>query len=202
MDYSILFSDYDLTEVPEMDFRRKERQRVCYFDTGRIKSVYLNEQTKVDTPIGKMACELITFYKNGAIKRLFPRYGAISAYWSEKDEARITDEITLTVGGEQYKGRPSCIHFYESGKIKSITIYDHETMDVSTRYGVIKTNVGVSFYEDGKLESLEPVFKTCIQVNGKMIKPFNFFADHMHADHNSLRFDKEGYIIDFIGGTY
>lgn len=202
MNYSRLFSDYDLTKLPDMDFRRKERQRVCFYKSGNIKSVYLNSQTDIESSIGNVACELITFYESGKLKRLFPRYGAISAYWSEKDEARITKEITIPVGGNEYVCRPQCIHFYESGNVKSITIYDCETMDVATRYGIIKTNVGVSFYEDGSLESLEPVIKTSIEIDGKMLKPFDFFANHMHADYNSLRFDKEGFIISYIGNIY
>lgn len=199
MDYSRLFSDYDLTEAPEMNFRRKERQRVCYFHSGRVKSVYLNEQTCIDTPAGKIACELITFYESGEIKRIFPRYGAISAYWTERDEARITEEISIKVGKIEFRCKPQCIHFFKSGNIKSITIYDHECMEIPTKYGIIKTNVGVSFYENGSIESIEPALKTSIEIDGKIIKPFDFFADHMHADHNSLVFDMNGNVTQYIG---
>lgn len=198
-DYTKLFENYETTAVPPMDFRRKERERVSYYKSGRLKSIYLNEQTDIETPCGVIPCELITFYESGAIRRVFPRYGAISAYWSSKDEASITERMRLQIGDASFLVKPQCIHFYESGELLSFTIYDHEKLLVDTRYGQITTNVGVSFYEDGKIRSLEPVFGTTIMVEGKTIAPFNFFANHMHADNNSLVFDKEGKIISYIG---
>lgn len=193
------FIGYENTEAPEMNFRRKERERVKFYKDGSIKSVYLNEQTDIETSYGTIPAELVSFYESGALKRLFPRYGAISAYWSQKDEAEITPVMSLEVGGNVYRCRPMCIHFYESGEIYSITIYDHEKIPVHTRYGDIFTNVGISFYRDGHVKSLEPVIKTRIIYNGKPVYPFCFFADHMHADHNSLVFDERGQIISFYG---
>jgi hypothetical protein len=193
------FIGYENTPAPEMNYRRKERMRVKYYKDGSIKSVYLNEQTDIQTNYGLIPAELVTFYESGALKRLFPRYGAISAYWSQKDEASITKTMSFEIGRNIYKCRPMCIHFYENGDIFSITIYDHEKMSVPTRYGEIFTDVGVSFYEDGHVKSIEPVIKTKIIYNGKPIYPFCFFADHMHADHNSLVFDKSGQIISFYG---
>lgn len=191
------FAGYEKSESPAMDFRRKERERVSYFKSGNIKSVYLNEQIAVQTAYGKLPAELLTFYESGALKRLFPRYGAISAYWGEKDEARITEVVSLNVGGNQYKCRPQCLHFYESGSLMSITIYNHDTLVVPTAYGDINTNIGVSFYENGRIESIEPAMNTEIELEHKRIRPFNFFADGMHADHNSLVFNQAGEIIDY-----
>ena len=65
--------------------------------------------------------------------------------------------------------------------------------------GDIYTNVGVAFYKDGKIKSLEPVLKTRIEINGKPVYPFCFFANHMHADNNSLVFDESGMITSFYG---
>lgn len=197
--YSSIFSGYEKTNAPAMDFRRKERERVKYYRSGKLKSVYLNEQTGIETQYGVIPCELITFYESGAINRIFPRYGAISAYWSQKDEAAITQEVHLQIGGASYDIRPQCLKFYESGKIYSITIYDHEELELDTEYGPIRTNVGISFYEDGKVKSIEPSFKTIITIDGKTVRPFDFWADHMHADHNSMIFDREGKFVSYCG---
>jgi hypothetical protein len=198
-DYTKQFEDYENTPEPPMSYRRKERKRVERYKSGRIKSVYLNAQTLIKTDIGVIPTELVTFYESGAIRRIFPRYGAISAYWSQQDEASITSKMSFEIGGKTYDCRPMCIHFYESGEVYSITIYDHEKMPVSTGYGDIYTNVGVAFYKDGKIKSLEPVFKTRIEINGKPVYPFCFFANHMHADNNSLVFDESGTITSFYG---
>lgn len=188
------FAGYEQTEAPEMDYRRKERERVSYNKDGNIKSVYLNEQTKVLTRYGSLPAELLTFYADGSLKRLFPRYGAISAYWSEKDEAALTQKMELRVGERVFLCRPQCLHFYEDGSLQSITIYNCDVLAVDTDYGRIETRIGVSFYEDGKLASIEPVWQTKLLLDGKLIRPYNPWADGTHADHNSLCFDRNGKI--------
>lgn len=198
-DYTKEFENYESTMAPPMDFRRKERERVTYYKSGRIKSVYLNSQTVISTDYGDIPCELITFYESGSIKRIFPRYGAISAYWSQKDEASLTPWMHLEQKDASFVIRPQVIHFYESGRLFSFTLFDHEKISVDTKYGSINTNIGVSFYETGEIRSLEPVFGTLIDLGDRVISPFNFLADHMHADHNSLVFDREGKIISYIG---
>lgn len=198
-DYAKQFENYENTIAPPMDYRRKERERVRYYMSGRIKSVYLNEQTDISTPYGIIPCELITFYESGAIKRIFPRYGAISAYWSEKDEAQITKTLDFQVGDRFFQARPHNLYFYETGELKSVTIYNCDTLTVNTRYGDIRTGIGISFYKSGEIESIEPAFKTEIILHGRKIRPFYFLADGMHADNNSLVFDREGYIISYYG---
>lgn len=193
------FQGYEETVEPPMDFRRKERERLKFYRSGELKSVYLNEQTPIVTRYGEIGAELVTFYESGAIKRIFPRYGSLSAYWSEKDEAGITEYIDLYIGGENFRTRPHNLLFYETGEIKSVTIFNCDTLSVNTKYGVIRTNIGLSFYQSGEIESIEPAFKTQLEVEGKVIRPFYFLADGMHADHNSLVFDKNGKIISYYG---
>ena len=181
-----------------MSYRRKERLRVKYFKDGNIKSVYLNEQTDVHTDYGVIPAELVTFYESGALKRLFPRYGAISAYWSDRDEMEFTDYTDLKVGDRTYHCRPHNLYFREDGSLKSITIYNCDKLEIPTDYGNIATNIGISFYPDGKIESIEPALGTKINLDGKLIRPFNFMADGMHADNNSLKFDRDGKIVSYI----
>ena len=192
------FRGYENKEDPEMDFRRREREKVSFYRSGAIKAVYLNEQAGIETKYGEIAAELITFYEDASIKRIFPRYGKIGAYWTEKNEAEITEYSELEVGGVVYRCRPQCLYFYPDGKLKSITIYNSDTLTVSTKYGEIRTNIGVSFYRSGKIRSIEPAFKTEIEYKGKKIRPFNFFADGMHADNNSLVLDEEGCILSYL----
>ncbi len=192
------FKGYENTNDPKMDFRRREREKVRFYKSGKIRAVYLNGQTDIETDYGMIPAELITFYENGSIKRIFPRYGRIGAYWSEKNEAEITAYLDLKVGKTIYRSRPQCLYFFPDGKLKSITIYNSDTLIIRTKYGDIKTNIGISFYRSGKIRSIEPAFKTEIEYKGKKIRPFNFFADGMHADDNSLVFDEEGYILSYI----
>ncbi len=193
------FFGYENTKEPPMDFRRKERERLRFYKSGNLRSVYLNEPTVIETSLGPIEAELVTFYESGAIKRVFPRYGQVSAYWSENDEARITKEITIFAGKQLLKVRAHNLYFYETGELRSVTIYNCDTLTLNTHYGQIRTNIGMSFYRSGEIESIEPAFKTVIEIDGKRVKPFYFMADGMHADHNSLKFDKNGKITSYYG---
>ena len=191
------FIGYENTPEPEFSSRRKERERVQYYEGGSVRSVYLNEPTVIKTLYGDITAELVTFYESGALKRLFPRYGAISAFWTEQNEAELTDYTDLVVRGKTYRCRPHNLHFNEDGSLQSITIYNCDSMLVDTKYGQIKTNIGVSFYKDGKVASIEPAFNTEIILDGKKVRPFYFMADGMHADNNSLVFDEGGKIVSY-----
>ncbi len=177
------------------DGRQKNRPSVEYYKSGAIYSIYLQEQTIVDTHIGKIPAELITFYEFGGIKRIFPLYGQLSGFWTEDQEYELAKEMTFVIQGEKKTVKPLCIHFYESGKVNSITIWSKERMTIHTLYGDITTDLGVEFYESGEIKSIEPVMGTKLAIPGKgIIYPFNVFKLRMHADDNTLKFDKIGNI--------
>ncbi len=172
--------------------RKKYRNAAEFYEDGQIYSIYLNEQSIALTPAGELPAELITFYPDGAVKRLFPLYGQISAYWSEDDEFELSRELEIPVGKKKIRCHPRCIYFYPSGKVRSITIWSKSEMSFATRYGVVKTDVGASFYESGELESIEPTADTAIHIDGKKTWIFSPLSNRIHADNCSLKFDENG----------
>ena len=197
------------------DGRKKNRPAVEYYNSGAVYSVYLQNQTIIATPIGSIPAEFITFYESGAVKRIFPLYGQISGYWTTQQEYELAENVTFEVLGQEVTVKPLCIYFYESGNIKSVTIWDKERLTFKTRYGEVTTDLGISLYEDGRLQSIEPVLGTELYIpfveriklkskikssGGKyngiadVIYPFYAMAFRMHADNCSLKFDEEGYI--------
>ena len=177
------------------DGRQKNRPSVEYYKSGDIYSIYLQEQTIIDTPIGKVPAELITFYENGGIKRIFPLYGQLSGFWTEEQEYELASSFDFVIQGERKKIKPLCIQFFESGKVCSITIWSKERLTIHTLYGDITTDLGVEFYETGEIKSIEPVIGTKLSIPGKgIIYPYNFFRLRMHADDNTLKFDRQGHL--------
>ena len=77
---------------------RKRNSPSCYFyPDGNLQKLALEDQTEITTPIGILPAELITFYRSGNIKRIFPLNGKLSAYWDEADEYNLADKITLNL---------------------------------------------------------------------------------------------------------
>ena len=206
----------DLTPLYDIsDGRQKNRPSTEFFDSGEIYSVYLQDRTTIKTPVGDIPAEFVTFYKSGAVKRVFPLYGQLSGFWTEEQEYELATDITINLFGRKITVKPLCLYFYESGQLKSITIWSKERITVSTRYGDITTSLGLSFYEDGNLESIEPVLGSKITVpeseredvfpvvissdgkpnwNGGILYPFYARLISINADDNSLKFTDDGKI--------
>lgn len=186
-DIGILIPNYSYS-----DGRKKYRESVAFYQNGKMRSIYLEEQTQVPTSIGEIKAELITFYENGQIKRIFPLYGQITGYWPEEAEFALAEELEIELLGKREICKPQCIHFYPSGALRSITIWPETTLEIDTKYGTVKTRVGVEVYENGCLKSIEPMFGTKLQTEHGIYHPYNPRAFTMHADNNSLKFDENG----------
>lgn len=177
------------------DFRKKHRCAVCFFDSGSIRSVYLEEPQILSFPAGNFQTELITFYEDGNVKRIFPLYGQISAYWSIEEEAESAPYYDFDIEGEKVHVRPQCIFFYPSGKIRAVTIWPCDEIEVPTPAGNIRTKLGFELYESGALKSIEPVFKTVISTPKGDIRPYRYRPVMMHAENATLGFGEDGELI-------
>lgn len=179
------------------DLRKKYRSPVEYYANGNAKSVYLQDAEEVSLPEGRFQAELLTFYEDGNIKRLFPRYGQLSSYWSVEDEVAEAPEYVFTVNGIDLKIRPQCIYFYPSGKIRSITLWPTDSITVTTSKGQVTSKLGVEIYENKKIRSIEPSFGTVFDTEYGKAKPFMIRKHMLHAEDASARFDNEGNLTSF-----
>ena len=179
----------------EAELRKKNKEPVTYHENGEIASIYFEEIRKVNTPLGEIDAEYLTFYPDGTLKRLFPSYGQISGYWTEEDEYSIAPEAEIALCGRTFRVHPLCIAFYPSGKVKSFTIWNRDTVTVDTKYGEVETNFGFDLRENGKLKSVEPVFGTKLETEKGVIYPFDTDNYRLSAENNSLVFDEKGDIV-------
>ena len=179
------------------DLRKKYRCAVELYEGGNVRSLYLQEPQTVSFPAGDFQAELMTFYEDGSIKRVFPLYGQISAYWSIEDELEEAPYYDLIFEGEKYRIRPQCIYFYPSGEIRSVTLWPGDELTVNTPSGAVRTKLGIELYESGEIRSIDPVFGTVISTPYGDIRPF-VYRDHMlHAENASLVFSEDGDVIGF-----
>lgn len=166
------------------DFRKKHRCAVYHYDSGSLKSVYLEQPQVLKFPSGDYQAELITFYEDGNVRRIFPLYGQISAYWSVEEEMEQAPYYDFTINGQSYRIRPQCLMFYPSGKIRSITLWPGDTIEVDTPVRTVKTGLGVELYESGKIRSVEPEYSTVF-----------YRKLRLHAENSSLAFTEDGQVL-------
>lgn len=106
-----------------VDVRKKFRNSIEYYRSGRVRSLYLQDAVEVNTEIGRVKAELITFYENGLIKKIFPLYGQISAYWSEEQESEEAPVAAVSFAGKNLNLKVESITFFEDGNIRSIDFW-------------------------------------------------------------------------------
>lgn len=177
------------------DVRAKNRNSLSFYKSGKLKSIYLQNQTTIQTLIGLCEAELITFYENEMIHRVFPRYGQISGYWSEEEELELIDPFIGTLNGIMFQNKITSYCFYPSGKLKSITLAKGDEVIIDTPVGKIKARIGISFYEDGSLASLEPSQPETVNTSIGFIVAYDNAPLGIHGDQNSMKFTKEGGLL-------
>jgi antitoxin component YwqK of YwqJK toxin-antitoxin module len=182
--------------------RRKNKYSVEFYKNGMIKAIALNEMQEIQTPIGEFPAELVTFYETGELKRFFPLDGQISGMWSEQDEKALAIPLSFDLPFTSFTAIISGVAFYQSGNIRSITLFPGETISIKTEFGEILTRNGFSLYESGKLESLEPAAPTLIKTQAGRLNAFDPDAVGIHADVNSLVFGEDGDVIAFNPARY
>lgn len=172
--------------------RRKYIKSLSFFKNGKIKSISLQSQTHVRTSIGILPAELITFYESGPIKRVFPLNGKITAYWSERNEYNLAEEINFDFKFGKFKKKIIGIKFYESGAVKSLTFWTADKISIITPAGNMDCRIGISLYENGSLMSVEPMKPTLVKTPIGSIIAFDINAIGINGDINSLSFFEDG----------
>ena len=194
--YGLLTPQYEYASV-----RKKYTSSVAFYPDGNISRISLNEQTEINTPFGIIPAELITFYKNGNIKRLFPLNGKLSAYWDENEEYGLAKEYFFNMPFGEIKTKLMGISFYENGNVKDLTLWPKDKISLSTPLGIQTARIGFSLYANGNIKSFEPLFPIEIVTSIGPVKAFDVTALGLSGDKNSLNFKEKGELESLITST-
>ncbi|MEI6846435.1 MAG: hypothetical protein WCK32_00115 [Chlorobiaceae bacterium] len=174
------------------DIGRRPVKPLYFYKSGAIKSVALQEQAFVNTPVGTLPAELVTFHESGSIKRIFSLDGRLSGFWTSKNEFSLAEAVTIHSPIGPLTAKFIALQFYESGALKSLTLWPGEFLTVKSPVGDIRVRIGIAFYEDGSIRSLEPSGQV------QVLTPVGFMTSYdneplgIHGDLNSLQFSQGG----------
>ncbi|CAA6694996.1 MULTISPECIES: hypothetical protein [unclassified Lentimonas] len=175
--------------------QKKYRSSLSFFDSGEIKSAALDLPLPIQTPLDEYKAELVTFYKSGGVNRLFPLNGKIDGYWSEKNEGELAERLEFELPLGRFMSKVIGIHFYESGALKSLTLWPGEKIVLKTPVGLMRVRTGFSLYEDGSLKTVEPAQPMRIDTSIGSVLAFDAEMVGMHADQNSVQFAPNGELL-------
>ena len=174
------------------DYGRQALKPVFFYENGNLKKVPLQEAAPFETQYGKISAELVMFYEDEVLKKLFPLNGKLSGYWGEKDEYALAENLELPLPSGSISAKVINIAFYKNGNIRSITFWPQETIEAQTPAGKISVRKGISFFEDGSVKSVEPA--KAVEVGTKIgdIMAYDNDPEGIIGDINSLQFDSKG----------
>ena len=181
--YGDLVPQYDYVDV-----RRKYIKSISLFPNGELEHISLNEQTSIKTSIGIIKAELITFYLNGNVNRIFPLNGQLSAYWDEEQEYALSTDINLTFPFGSFTTKPTGIYFYENGAVKGFSLWPNEEIEINTPIGNQLVRLGITLYENGNIKSFEP---------NSPLSVLTPIGDILAFDANNYTFFKESKSVNF-----
>jgi len=174
------------------DHGRQILKPVYFYDNGNLRKAPLQDAAYIDTKYGKLSAEFIMFYKDGFLKKLFPLNGKLSGYWGEKDEYSLSEDLELNLPCGKINAKIINIAFFKNGEIRSITLWPQESVAIKTPAGKMRIRVGISFYEDGAVKSVEPAEPCTVETRIGQIVAYDNDPEGITGDINSLQFDRNG----------
>jgi len=184
-----------------LNSRKKDFSSVKFFEDGNIRALSLQDATNITTDNGEFEVEKIIFYEDGKYNRLFFLNGRLSGFWSEEDEYELAKEYSFKLNFAEIKAKFISMRLYKSQKLKSLTLWPKEIIEVPYKNIKIKTRIGVSLFEDGSPESCEPNLPIKIETPIGIIEAYDKNAVGVHGEDNSLKFYKDGSIKSLITST-
>lgn len=181
--------------------RKKLLKSMTFYPDGTLSSIILQQPERVQTALGDLPAEMVTFYESGAVKRVFPTFGTLSAYWTESDEYALSPVLNFDLPVCAFSGRVINIAFYETGEPKSLTLWPGESTFVETPMGAMRTRIGFCLYREGTLRSMEPPVPAEIDTPIGWIPAFDPDAIALDGETNSLVFTGDGAIESLLTCT-
>lgn len=175
------------------DARKQTINSLEFFECGNLRKISLEKQTTVQTIHGEIPAELILFYNSKEIRKIFPLNGKITGYWSEKDEYKLADQLEFIIDDIHIKGKFINIEFYENQALKSLLLWPNETMELDINNEKIKIKNKITFYENGKIKSIEPVKSVLVDTVIGKINVFNTASSGLGYG-STVIFDESGNI--------
>ncbi len=176
----------------KLEVRTKPGQSLSFYKSGALRSVYLEDQTQVQTPIGPLEAELVSFYEDGSLNTIFQLNGQLSYAWTEQNEKSLAKEWSLAFEFGTITAKLIAVRFHPEGQVRSLTLWPGEAIKLTTPVGEIVGRTGVAIHPNGALASFEPAVPVAINTPIGYVLAYDVDAFTIDGDQNSVRFDDQG----------
>jgi len=183
------------------DSGRRRETPLLFHPNGKLKSLPLQDRVPIKTAMGTFPAELLTFHDSGELRKIFPSAGKLTGFWTEEHEYGEAPVCEFTVGDTQIFAKIISIQFYPSGAVQAVTLWPEERLQIQVPWGKATIRTGISFYEDGALQSFEPASPTPVPSEIGTLMAYDSHPIGVSADKNSLYFAPDGQILSLLTMT-
>ncbi|SHI38521.1 hypothetical protein [Clostridium intestinale] len=194
--YGTFIPQYEQGEI-----RRKYNSSISFYENGSIKVINLNNAMDIKILEDVFSVEKITFYETGEIKRIFHLNGKLSGYWGEEDEYELAKKYKFNLRFGNFESKFMSLQLYKNQKVKSISFWPGEKVEIKTNFGLISIRTGISLYEDGSIKSCEPEKPISIETLIGKILAYDISSMGIHGENNSLSFYEDGSVRSLVTST-
>lgn len=180
------------------DVRRSGGKSFSLYPNGMWRSLELQSQTVVSTPLGDLPAEWLAWHENGALKRILLRKGKLSGYWTEQDERNLASQVAISLHGQDVEAKVQGLRFYPSGSLESVTFWPGEALRLATPLGALPVRHGCAFYENGAMRSFEPARPVQLPTSVGQMTAYDPAASAICGDINSLSFSEHGKVSGLV----
>jgi hypothetical protein len=176
--------------------RSKYAPSLSFYPSGAVKAARFEKPEELMAPNGDVVtAEKVSFFESGRIKRIFFTDGRLSAFWSERDEAGLLRETTLTLPWGRMTLLAGAAAYHENGLPRSVTLWPTERVNLRAGGRDYPVRQGFSLDSEGNLASLEPAFPVKVETPLGELEAYDPDALGVVADVNSLKFDPRGSVV-------
>lgn len=195
----------------EPEHRRPYRPAIELSPDGVLQALSIETQSPVLTSLGALPAERFLCHPGGAIRRLFPLDGKLSAYRTWQDEMTLAAPLGITLppdpnipeaGPRTMPVRVISLLFFPSGALHSASLWTGETLPWPTPMGLIPTRIGIALHENGAVASIEPAKPVEILSPIGPITIFDPDPEGICGDVNSLAFSPDGTLDRLTTATH
>lgn len=180
------------------DEGRKKESPVKFYRSGELKSAPLENITEITTSAGTIKAELVTFYKSGALWRIFPLDGKITGFWTEENEYELAQILDIPTSLGAIAVKPIYLQFYETGELESVLFWPEERVTLNTSKGEYEIKKGICFHKNGAIKGFEPADEITVESSIGKLKVYDPDPNGILAESNSIGFTEDGSIHNII----
>ncbi len=183
------------------DLGRRIERSIELHPNGRLKSISLQQSQIIQTPLGGVSAERLTFHDNGALRRVLPLDGKLSGFWHWHNEYALARQEAVSTPSGVYTGKILSLLFDPQSRLRSLGLWPKDRAFLDAPVGRTEIRSGIAWHPNGVVRSFEPADPLRLDTPIGAIHAYDTDLVGLTGDTNSVQFDPQGQLMSLANST-